>query len=65
MLGADAAISIDHNITFLSALKLTTVSFCAIIITCFEPFVSALGEKLVQCLRRLDLILAFCVFQLP
>ena len=33
VLGADAAISIDHNITFLSVLNLTTVSFDAIIMS--------------------------------
>ena len=34
VLGADTAISIDHNITFLSVLNLTLVSFGAIIMPC-------------------------------
>ena len=57
MLGANAAISINHNVYFLSALKLTKVSFCTIIMPCFGPFVSAFGAKLVQCLQRFVLIL--------
>ena len=41
VLGADAAISIDHNKTFLIlVLKLTLVSFGTYIMSCFEPFVS-------------------------
>jgi hypothetical protein len=41
MWGGDSAIGINHNFLFLSALKLTEVSFDAIILSCFEPFVSA------------------------
>ena len=57
MLGADAAISIDHNITVLSVLNLTTGCSYAIIMSCFRSFVSGLGAKLVHCLQRLDLVL--------
>ena len=40
VLGADTAIGVNHNITFLSVLNQTVVCSDAIIMSCFEPFVS-------------------------
>ena len=57
VLGTNAAISIDHNIRFLSVLKQTKVCSDAYIMPCLGPFVSALGQKLVLCLQRVVLVL--------
>ena len=68
MLGTDAAISINHNITFLSVLNQTVVFSYTDIMSCFRSFGSPFVEKLVQCLQRFLLVpvcSCFCIELVP